>query len=196
VSLVTTTHTTLLSRLATGTDGAAWSEFWDRYGELIHRYARRRGLQPADADEVTQDVLVALSRAMPGFTYDPARGKFRSYLKTIVARAIRRKNDQKRGQVLLEDIEAAAGAPPAADAVDDEWELEWRRYHLRLGMRKVELEFSRLDVAAFQAYAVAGRDSRETAEALGMSVDQVYQAKSRILKRLGELIATQIEEEG
>ncbi len=49
---------------------------------------------------------------------------------------------------------------------------------------------------AFDAYAVAGRDVRETADALDMSVDQVYQAKSRILKRLGRLVEQQTLEEG
>ena len=63
-------------------------------------------------------------------------------------------------------------------------------------MAKVELEFSRADVAVFQAYAIAGRDARETAESLGVSVDQVYQAKSRILKRIGELVEEQINQEG
>ncbi len=62
-------------------------------------------------------------------------------------------------------------------------------------MKTIAAEFNENDRAAFDAYAVGGRDVGETAESLGMSVDQVYQAKSRILKRIGELVEQQLKEE-
>ena len=63
-------------------------------------------------------------------------------------------------------------------------------------MATLEAEFNEKDHTAFDAYAVAGRDVRETAESLGLSVDQVYQAKSRILKRLSQLVEQQMQVEG
>jgi len=86
----------------------------------------------------------------------------------------------------------AAGDP----ALEQAWEEEWRDHHLRLAMRTIAVEFDQQYRAAFQAYALDGRDARETANMLGMSVDGVYQCKSRILKRIGELIEQQIQEEG
>jgi RNA polymerase sigma-70 factor (ECF subfamily) len=188
-----TTHVTLLQRLAGGDDPAAWQEFCDRYGMLIRSFARHHQLQSADCDEVVQEVLVALTRSMPGFRYDPAKGRFRSYLKTVVVHAIYRRSSQKLGKVGLQVIDESACADSASE---EAWELEWRQYHLRQAMSAVRAEFSEQDLQAFDQYAIRGRDARETATALGLSANQVYQAKSRILKRLGEVIAQQVEEEG
>ena len=196
VSASFTTHATLLARLAEGVDPNVWREFLDRYGELIRAFARRQGLQPADCDDVQQDVLVSLTRAMPGFSYDPAKGKFRSYLKTVTLHAIFKKRLQKRGQVNLEHIEQATRAACTDDEVEEGWEAEWRQYHMRLAMRTIEAEFNAGDRQAFERYAIAGEEASAVAEELGLSVDQVYQAKSRILRRLTELIELQVQDEG
>ncbi|MBI4717515.1 MAG: sigma-70 family RNA polymerase sigma factor [Planctomycetes bacterium] len=192
----TTTHATLLAKVAEGSDPGAWREFCDRYGELIRGFARRQHVQPADCDDIVQDVLLALTKSMPGFQYDPARGRFRSYLKTAVLHAIFRRSCQKRGDVPLTSVESATGAADANPEVDEVWEAEWRQYHLRLAMRMIAAEFNEADRAAFDAYAVQGRSALETAETMGMTVDQVYQAKSRILKRISRLIEAQTAEEG
>lgn len=191
-----TTHVTLLARLAEGKDSSAWDEFWHRYGDLIRGFAHRQGLQPTDCDDIVQDVLVKLVQSMPGFAYDPAKGRFRSYLKTVVLRAVYQRFSQKKELRAVEDIEAAVDAAGSDQKVEEVWETEWRRYHLRQAMRSVEVEFSGKDLAAFQAYAVDGKDPQTTAETLGISTNQVYQAKSRILKRLGELIECQVADEG
>ncbi|UCC31970.1 MAG: sigma-70 family RNA polymerase sigma factor [Phycisphaerales bacterium] len=191
-----TTHTTLLARLGDGADSAAWQEFHDRYGELLRGFARRRGLQPADTDDVAQDVLLALIRIMPDFRYDPAKGKFRSYLKTAALRAILKRSRQRRGEVDIGDIEEATRIANVDPEVEEAWEAEWRQYHLRLAMRAIDVEFDGAHRQAFQRYAVEGRGARETAAALNMSLESVYQAKSRVMKRLAQLIELQIQDEG
>lgn len=192
----TTTHGTLLARLAVGSDSSAWGEFLDRYGDLIRRFAARRGLQPADADDVMQDVLMSLTRSMPGFQYDPAKGKFRAYLKTAVLRAVFRKSRQNPAEIALQDIEAAVTRAADDATIDEVWELEWRQYHLRQAMRMIDVEYNPADRAAFAQYAVEGNSAQQTADALDLSVEQVYQAKSRILKRIGQLIEQQVRDEG
>lgn len=192
----TTTHATLLARLAVGNDSSAWGEFLDRYGDLIRRFSIVRGLQPADADDVTQEVLLSLTKSMPSFRYDPAKGKFRSYLKTAVLRAVIRKSRQNVGEIVLEDIEAAVTHAADDASIDELWEHEWRQYHLRQAMRTIDVEFNPADRSAFARYAVEGRPAQETADALEVSVEQVYQAKSRILKRIGQLIEQQVRDEG
>jgi RNA polymerase sigma-70 factor, ECF subfamily len=196
VSASITTHATLLARLAGGTDPVVWPEFLERYGELIRSFARRKGLQPVDCDDVLQDVLLSLTRAMPGFVYDPSKGKFRSYLKTVTIRAIIKKRFQDHGQVELEHIEEATQAAEIDDEVDKGWETEWRQYHMRLAWRTIETEFNAADRQAFERYAVAGASAQTVAEELGLSVDQVYQAKSRILRRLAQLVEMQVQDEG
>ncbi len=185
------THTTLLARLADGNDPAAWSEFHSRYGDLIRGFCQRRGLQPADAEDIHQEVLLALSKSMPGFKYDPTKGLFRSYLKTVVVNAISRRFSQKPPVSPLSRV-----PEPGASGEEEHWEAEWRAYHFQRAMRTVAGEFSESDLSAFDLYAVQGKDAKEAAATVGISVDAVYQAKSRILKRLSAIIDQQIVEEG
>lgn len=190
--MLTATHTTLLARLANAKDDAAWSEFHARYGDLIRGFCRRRGLQPADIEDVEQDVLLSLTKVMPGFVYDPSKGLFRSYLKTVVVNAISRRFRQNSASDGLSRFESDI---PAADD-EDQWESEWRQYHMRTALKRIAAEFSDSDRQAFDLYAVNGLDANETAKKLGISIDSVYQAKSRIVRRLGEIIEMQVSQEG
>jgi RNA polymerase sigma-70 factor (ECF subfamily) len=190
------THATLLARVAAGTDAAAWQEFCNRYAALIQGFAQRQGLQEADCDEVVQESLLALAKAMPNFEYDRSKGKFRSYLKTIVLHEIFRRSRQKHGEVLLGEVDDEVAQAAADSEIERVWEAQWRQYHIRQAMSVIEMEYNEKDRAAFEAYAVAGREAAEVAAELALSVDQVYQAKSRIMKRLSQIIQQQVEEEG
>ncbi|GJQ30808.1 MAG: DNA-directed RNA polymerase sigma-70 factor [Phycisphaerae bacterium] len=187
----TATHSTLLARLADVGDFAAWVEFKGRYSELIRGFCVRRGLQAADIEDVEQEVLLSLSKAMGNFNYDPGKGLFRSYLKTVVNNAIARKWRQNPPAGGLSQAEGVG-----IDSDDDPWEQEWRQYHYRRAMRVIETEYAEADRRAFAMYAVEGRGAGEVAKELAMSVDAVYQAKSRILKRLSAIIEAQIADEG
>jgi RNA polymerase sigma factor (sigma-70 family) len=74
------TRPSLLVRLRDRQDERAWFEFTEIYAPLIYRLARRRGLQDADAADLTQEVLRAVARAVESDAYDPARGSFRGWL--------------------------------------------------------------------------------------------------------------------
>jgi RNA polymerase sigma factor (sigma-70 family) len=191
------THASLLAKLRNTGDASAWAEFDDRYRELIFAFARRRGLQPADADDVVQETLAAAHRALPTFEYDPRKGRFRGWLKTAAVRAadLRRR---ARGDALhhAADDASALAAAEADPEIEAQWDAEWRRYHVRLATAKVRDEFNGKDLAAFEACTVDGAPPAEVAASLGLSVDSVYQAKSRIVKRLREHVAAQVAEEG
>lgn len=194
--LTQSTHATLLARLTDGQDAVAWREFCFRYGDLIRAFARARGLQPADCDDIVQDVLTSLSKSMQGFEYDKSKGLFRSYLKTVTLHAIFARTRQKKGEVALEEVKTAAEAAAADQDVDSQWDSQWRQYHLRQAMITIRAEFNEADCTAFEQYAVNGQSAQQVAADLSLSVDQVYQAKSRILRRLSALIAAQVEDEG
>src|SRR5262249_49557829 len=82
------THISLLGRLQHDPGNqAAWNELVARYGPRVHNWCRRWGLQEADAQDVTQDVLLKLARAMRSFNYDPSRS-FRAWLKTLTNHAL------------------------------------------------------------------------------------------------------------
>jgi len=190
-----------------GIDHEAWRAFHDRYGDLIRGFGRMRGVQAADCDDLVQEVMVSLSRVMSnGFVYDPSKGTFRSYLKTTVLNTIARKARQKHPTARLDDFDpsvsalSAGGVPSARrtgeQAGDDEWEQQWRQHHTRLAMRTIESEFNATDLEAFQRYALMQHDPATVARELHVSVESVYQAKSRIVRRLSKLIAQQVSEEG
>src|SRR5262249_28760815 len=68
------THVSLLGRLRRDpTNQAAWAEFVEHYGGKIYAWCRRWNLQEADAQDVTQNVLLRLAQKMRDFAYDPAR---------------------------------------------------------------------------------------------------------------------------
>jgi RNA polymerase sigma-70 factor (ECF subfamily) len=191
-----TTHISLLQALAEGNRSAAWSQFCDRYGELVRAFARREGVQPADCDDVLQDVLLALTQSLPGFEYDPAKGRFRGYLKTVALHVIFKRRRRLADRQAVADIDSQVAAADADSAIEQHWETEWRNHHVRLAMRTIDAEFNEPDRLAFKHYAMNGEEARRTADALGLTVDQVYQAKSRITRRLSELIEQQVQEEG
>lgn len=193
---VYTTHISLLERLGRDhADRDAWIEFTARYGDLIRSFCRRRGLSRTDSDDVLQDVLLGLTRSMPGFRYDPGRGKFRSYLKTVTLHAIFRTLRQEPAGTTLRDAQQSMD-DACAHGADDQWESEWRQYHLKLAMKRLSSEFNETHLSAFSRYALDGDDAADVATGLGISVDVVYQVKSRILRRLTECIAEQVAEEG
>ncbi len=108
------THASLLARVAEDVDPHAWIEFHDRYAQLLRGFARRRGLQGADCDDVAQDVLLALTKSMKSFEYQPERGRFRAYLKTIASRIIFRRLSQRRGVATLGSMDGEAQRPAIA----------------------------------------------------------------------------------
>ena len=194
------THQSLLARLSRGDDQAAWAECFARYRELVLGVARRRGLSGGDGDDVLQDVFVALSQSLPKFEYDRERGRFRGFLKTITVRAIARRLRRRGAAPAVGTVGADVGDEHDVGAPDPEfeatWEAEWRQHHLRQAMAVLRSEVRASDLRAFELVTQGQREAREVAAELGLSVDSVYQAKSRILKRLRELIAGQVAEEG
>src|SRR6516165_5138331 len=85
---IPSTRASLLVRLRDAHDGAAWREFVDLYAPVVYGYARKQGLQDADAADLSQDVLVAVAGAVGRLEYDPGRGSFRGWLFTVVRRKL------------------------------------------------------------------------------------------------------------
>ncbi|MBI5764015.1 MAG: sigma-70 family RNA polymerase sigma factor [Planctomycetes bacterium] len=191
-----TTHGTLLARIANPGDAEAWPEFCAKYEEMIRAFARRQGVMGANADDIVQDVLMSLSKAMPGFEYRPEKGKFRSYLKTVVVRSIYRWRERESGEARAQDVDEISRAADNDEALSVVWEEEWRQHHLRRAMRMIQAEFNAADLACFQAYVVDGEGAAEVASRMGMTTSHVYDAKYRILNRLRAVVADQIEDEG
>lgn len=197
-----TTQPSLLVRIRDGSDAAAWREFDHRYGELIARYARGRGLQPADAEDVRQMVMINLSKAMPRFEYSPQKGRFRYYLGRVVRNAIANwasRPNRASGSLDVYEADLAVnlrptGASDSAEPVDELWEQEWVRHHYRLAMQTVRLLHDPQSVEMFDRL-LEGESVAEVAVAFRTTTQAVHKVKQRIRDRLTELIARQIREE-
>lgn len=180
-----TTRASLLLRLKDRTDQLSWREFHERYGELLHRYARSRGASTADAEDIVQEVEMAIFKAMEGFAYDAAKGRFRAYLRCAVVHVMARRTAKQAAQpdvldpATFDDVLAAGAANQ-----DDDWEREWQLHRLRWALRAVAGEFETVTLEAFRLHVLAGLPAQETANRLEMSMASVYQAKSRVLKRV------------
>src|SRR5258708_5431182 len=83
------TRQSLLSRLKDWDDASSWQEFFDMYWKLIYGTARRAGLQQADAQEVVQETLITISKAIRTFQYNPQQGSFKGWLCTTTTWRIR-----------------------------------------------------------------------------------------------------------
>jgi RNA polymerase sigma-70 factor (ECF subfamily) len=186
------TRPSLLVRIRDPLDEAAWAQFVDVYAPLIYGYARRNGLQDADAADLTQEVLRAVAAAAGRLEYDPRRGSFRGWLFTVVRNDLRTFLDRRRRQAraaggtdaqrLLDQQPAPGGDPEAL------WQEEYERRLFRWAADRVRQDVAETTWQAFWQTAVEGRGAREAAGALGLSVAAVYMAKSRVLARLKELV--------
>jgi len=184
------TRASLLARLGDPQDRAAWQEFVALYGSLVYGFARNRGLQDADAADLTQEVFLAVAQAADRWKYDPKQGTFRGWLYGItrnkIAKFLKRRHLQPVGsgdtnaQQRLDEQPDLGPDPQAA------WELEFQKQLFRVAAAKIEGSFAPTTWQAFWRTAVEGKNAGVVAKELGLSVGAVYVAKSRVLARLIE----------
>lgn len=189
-----TTQPSLLLRVRDPSDQQAWCEFEAKYGELILRYCRRHGLQPVDCEDVRQLVWLNLAKGLRSFEYEPARGRFRSYLGRVVQNAIARHFARPDRADRALDQSVLAIVAQGADADDPQWHQEWVDHHYRLAMAHVRTSFDPRSVEIFDR-VLAGEAISAVAQTFNVSEQAVHKVKQRIKSRLQELIARQIREE-
>jgi RNA polymerase sigma-70 factor (ECF subfamily) len=184
----TATRPSLLIRLRDPLDERAWGEFVEIYGPLIHRLARRRGLQDADAADLVQDVFRAVAGAIERYNPDPAKGSFRGWLSTIARNLIVNLLDAQgrhpRGTGDTE-VRRLLEEQPAPDPEQSElFDAEYRLRILHWAAERVHDEFTEPVWLAFWKTGVEGQSAQDAARALGLSVGTVYQYKSRVVARI------------
>lgn len=186
-----TTHVTLLIQLRQDpSDEAGWEEFVERYGRHIYRWCRQWKLQDADAEDVTQDILVKLSQKLRAFAYDPSRS-FRGWLKTIAHHAWRDFEDGRRRtqsaagdsqvQELMQTVEARQDL---ARKLEEAFDLEL----LEAAKMRVRLRVAPHTWEAFRLLAIEGLPVAEVAGRVHLQAAMVYVAKSKVQKMLQEEI--------
>jgi RNA polymerase sigma-70 factor (ECF subfamily) len=183
------TSVTLLGRLRCASpDQAAWGEFVERYGRKIYRWCRHWGLQEADAEDVTQDVLLKLADKMKTFAYDAA-GSFRAWLKTLTHHAwydfVQGRQHAEAGSGGSEVLHRLHRVEAREDLLQ-RLEAEFDRELLRRAEQRVQARVQARTWEAFRLLAVEGLPGAEAAERLGMTVAAAFVARSKVRRLIRE----------
>ena len=173
-----------------------------RYASLIScSFARKCGLSPSDAEDVLQEVVLKVFRAMPTMTYDRAKGTFRAYLRTITQRQVVNYLKKAARYVGHESNSRADGNghrpldDPTSEKAEELWERDWRRNLVLTCLDRVRREVEPKTYQAFELYALQEWPVRDVATFLRISTSSVYTAKSRISQRLRVHLEQEMSEE-
>jgi RNA polymerase sigma-70 factor (ECF subfamily) len=177
-----TTPVSLLERLRRPAEEEAWARFVKLYTPLLFYWAGRVGAQGQDAADLVQDVFLSLVRKLPEFQYDRDKS-FRGWLWTILLNKWREKQRRaclpavERGPEFLAGLADPNSTGPISEA-------EYRQYVVKRALELMQADFQPATWQAFWACAIDDRPAAEVAAELGLSLDAVYAAKSRVLRRL------------
>jgi RNA polymerase sigma factor (sigma-70 family) len=195
----TSTSTTLLRQVAADPlDPVAWDEFVERYGRMVYSWCRRWNLQEADAEDVTQGVMLQLAKQMRSFRYDP-NGRFRAWLRTVTHRAWAKFLEQRGrpgGGTGDTGVWRLLQSAPARDDFARRMEEEADREVLELAAVRVQARVMPHTWEAFRLLAVEGLSGREAAERTGMTVPAAVVARSKVAKMLREEVAKMTADPG
>ena len=180
--IVDTTQASLLGRIKDRADSAAWREFDAIYRPMLHRFAMASGLDNAEAGDVVQHCMAAISRHIDGFEYDPGRGRFRSWLRTLVNNRVRNiARDRHDLQAESQDFKR----PQRRETTPEEHfdRLCWQE-HLNHCLDRVRSEVEELTFEAFQAYVIDEQPVDQVCATLNMTPNQVRLIKWRLTNKL------------
>lgn len=176
----TRTGSSLFHLLSDPGDEFAWERFVRRHQSRIRKWCRRWGSQDAEADDISQMILCKLLEQLKSFRYDPDRGKFRSWLKTITRNTWL--NLRKQPQFI--HLEEAAC---------HDWERvlqeTWQRELFQEALARVQPQVEEDTWRIFELYVLEDRPANEISKLTGKSVPSVYMAKYRVAKKLSTEIA-------
>jgi len=190
------TRQSLLERLRRWDDQESWREFFNLYWGLLYATATKSGLNDAEAQDVVQDTIILVARKMGGFKYNPAADSFKGWLLYLIRKRIAQAY-RKRGRDRLqppadasdEQAEIERIPDPAGINLEAVWDAEWARTMWEAALARVKEQVALKQFQLFDLYVVKERPAPEVAQALGVTVAQVYLAKHRISALLKKELA-------
>lgn len=182
------TRLSLLERLRQPGDKDAWARFMNVYEPLLKGYVRSLNVPHADADDVVQNVMISLLRAMPTFSLDRDKGRFRTWLYRLTINAVR---DRWRRAKTRSDVEVSWHPDlPEPGVVDPEpdagWEEAYQKRMLQLALDEVRAATEERTWACFQKHKLENRGSEEVGAELGLTPEAVRKNASRTFKKVQE----------
>jgi len=182
------TRETLLLRLRDPENASAWAEFVAIYAPALFSHCRKRGLSFEDASDLTQEVMRSVAQAMPGFVYDPSRGKFRGWLFTLLRRRLARHFDRCSRDPLRRSENGSEPFESGLNQISEAfWERDYRNQLLAWAMERARGRFNERIWRAFEETALRERPVEEVANELGMSRNALTVAKCRVVAAIREI---------
>jgi RNA polymerase sigma factor (sigma-70 family) len=188
MSRVPETRASLILRLPSADDAEAWREFVSIYEPFVFRFARRGGLQDADARELVQNVMLAVARAVGRWKPDSTRGRFRTWLFRIARNQLldilaKRSRDEVTNRVTsnseLFDLVCSSSSNGQIELHSAQ-----RRELFRWASDRVKNCVKPQTWQAFWMTAVEDQEPETVAIQLKMTIGAVYIARSRVISRL------------
>lgn len=186
------TSVNLLERVRQRTDAAAWDRFVRLYTPFLFYCCRRSGLDDHGAADAVQDVFVVLLDKLPSFQY-AQDGSFRGWLQTVTMNKCRerqrRRTEQGQGGTTTK-----MGQVVDDGAAVEPWVTEYRQFLVSRALEIMQAEFEPKTWQACWQTTVEDRPVAVVAAELGLSVNAVYVARSRVLRRLREELRELLDE--
>ena len=182
-----TSHS-LLERLRQRPEGDDWRQLVELYAPLLRAWLGRQGVQGADADDLVQEVLAVLVRELPRFEHNQRAGAFRRWLRLILVHRLR---DFWRARQHRPEPAGGSDALRRLEELEDPdsglsrlWDEEHDRHVVRRLLERIQGEVTPSTWQAFRRVVLEGKGEDSVAAELGLSVNAVFIAKSRVLHRL------------
>jgi RNA polymerase sigma-70 factor (ECF subfamily) len=185
------TRDTLLTRLRNPADQQAWAEFAQLYGPLIFRFAVGRGLQEADARDITQRVLWTVARAAERWEPGTERGRFRGWLAKVTTNAVLnlvQRDAKHRGSGRTSVWDLLEQTPQGDEDAANRWRHEKRCQMFRWAANRVRSRFTDDVWSLFWRTAVDGEAIENVAAELGKTLGAAYAARSRVLVAIRRVV--------
>jgi RNA polymerase sigma-70 factor (ECF subfamily) len=185
------TRDSLLVQVRSPANREAWDRFVLIYRPVIYRLARRRGLQDADAQDLAQQVLMAVASAVGTWEKSGESVRFRHWLRRVARNAIvnalsRRPHDRAAGGSAVHEL--LMQQPGVILESDAQIELEYRRELYLRAARMVRVDIDHDTWRAFELTVVENRSIADAALELERPVGSIYAARSRTMRRLREAV--------
>ena len=193
------TRRSLLNRLKDWEDAESWQEFFNRYWKLIYGVAIKSGLTEVEAQEVVQETIIAVSKKMPDFKYDPLIGSFKGWLLNMTRWRITdqlRKRQRESGPITRPSEQVGRTATieripdPAGSCLETVWDQEWQNNLLEMAVEKVKRRVKPKQYQVFDLYVVKKWPIPKIVSTLGVNMGQIYLAKHRISALIKKEIKT------
>ena len=177
-----------------GVDAAAWARFVDMYGPVVHHLVRllSPGISDADTDEAVQDVFVKLVNILRSGAYDSAKGKFRTYLSTLVRRLLIDRYREAAARRRDRQVELDAAEQIGIDDDPGAWmDAKWRVACRMAAERRVmeESAISERSREVWRLLSCEGLAVKDAAKRLGIPSNAVSKIKCRVEAQIAAVFA-------